>query len=126
MEKRADVILTQEDVRALQQAKAAVGAGLQTLLRHADLTADGVEVLYVAGGFGSRLNGRSAAAIGLLPRELSARIQPVGNAALDGASRLLLDVSAREKLTALPDDIHVIELATDPYFTEHFIKNMTF
>lgn len=120
------IILTQEDVRALQQAKAAVGAGLQTLLRHADLTADGVEVLYVAGGFGSRLNGRSAAAIGLLPRELSARIQPVGNAALDGASRLLLDVSAREKLTALPDDIHVIELATDPYFTEHFIKNMTF
>lgn len=118
--------LTQEDVRALQQAKAAVGAGLQTLLHHADLTADGVEVLYVAGGFGSRLNGRNAAAIGLLPRDLATRIQPVGNAALDGASRLLLDVSAREKLTALPDDIHVIELATDLYFTEHFIKNMTF
>lgn len=120
------VSITQEDIRALQQAKAAVSAGLQTLLHHADLAADEVTALYTAGGFGSRLNGCNAAAIGLLPRELSARIQPVGNAALDGASRLLLGVSAREKLTALPDDIHVIELATDPYFTEHFIKNMTF
>lgn len=121
-----EIILTQEDVRALQQAKAAVGAGLQTLLYHADLAADEVTALYTAGGFGSRLNGRNAAAIGLLPRELSARIQPVGNAALDGATALLLDSHARRRLTALAEKIQVIELATDPYFTEHFIKNMTF
>ena len=99
---------------------------MQTLLHHADLTADAVEVLYSAGGFGSRLNGRNAAAIGLIPRELSARIQPVGNAALDGASRLLLDASARGRITALAEKIQVVELATDPYFTRRFMANMSF
>ena len=120
------VTLTQEDVRALQQAKAAVSAGLQTLLHHADLTADAVEALYTAGGFGSRLNGRNAAAIGLLPSELAPRIKPVGNAALDGAARVLLNDSARQAITDLAQRTQVIELATDPYFTDTFIKNMSF
>ena len=120
------VTITQEDVRALQQAKAAVLAGLQTLLHHADLTADAVETLYTAGGFGSRLNGRNAASIGLLPRGLSAVAQPVGNAALDGAARLLLDDSARQAITDLVRRTQVIELATDTFFTDTFIKNMSF
>ncbi|MBR2319689.1 MAG: DUF4445 domain-containing protein [Clostridia bacterium] len=120
------VSLMQEDIRALQQAKAAVSAGLQTLLHHADLTADEVEILYTAGGFGSRLNGRNAATIGLLPRELSARIQPVGNAALDGASHLLLDANTRAQMAAMADKTRVIELATDPYFVDRFIQNMSF
>ena len=120
------VTLTQEDVRALQQAKAAVSAGLQTLLHHADLTADAVEALYTAGGFGSRLNGRNAAAIGLLPPALAPRIKPMGNAALDGAARLLLNDSARQAIADLAQRTQVIELATDPYFTDTFIKNMSF
>lgn len=118
--------LTQEDIRALQQAKSAVCAGLMTLLHHSNLPAEAVEVLYTAGGFGSRLNGRSAAAIGLLPCGLSLRIEPAGNAALDGAARLLLERSAREQLTALAEKTRVIELATDPYFADQFIKNMAF
>lgn len=122
----AGISLTQEDVRALQQAKAAVCAGLLTLLHHSGVSADEVEVLYTAGGFGSRLNGHSAAAIGLLPQGLSPQIEPAGNAALDGATRLLLDASARERLTALTEKTQVVELATDPYFTDQFIKNMSF
>ena len=121
-----NVFLTQEDIRALQQAKSAVSAGMQTLLHHANVTADEVENLYTAGGFGSRLNGRNAAAIGLIPRALTTHIQPVGNAALDGASRLLLDANAQRRLSALAAKIQVVELATDPYFTEHFVKNMSF
>lgn len=120
------VYLTQEDVRALQQAKGAVSAGLLTLLHHASLTAAEVETLYVAGGFGSRLNRRNAVAIGLLPRDLAASIQPVGNAALDGAAHLLLDLSARHRIAALAAKIQPIELATDPYFTDQFIRNMSF
>ena len=120
------VYLTQEDVRSLQQAKAAVSAGLQTLLRRAHLTADEVEVLYTAGGFGSRLDGRNAAAVGLLPHGLTAHIEAVGNAALDGAARLLLDASARRQITDLARRTQVVELATDPYFADLFIKNMSF
>ena len=120
------VTLSQEDVRALQQAKSAVCAGLMTLLHHSNLSAAEVEVLYTAGGFGSRLNGRNATAIGLLPKGLTASIRPVGNAALDGAARLLLDASAREQMTALAENVQVVELATDPYFTRQFMTNMSF
>ena len=118
--------LTREDIRALQQAKSAVCSGLQTLLHHAGVTADEVTTLYTAGGFGSRLNGSNAAAIGLIPHDLAASIHPVGNAALDGAAALLLDAHARKRLTALTEKIQVIELATDPYFTDRFIRNMSF
>ena len=120
------ISLAQADIRALQQAKSAVCSGLQTLLHHAGITADEVETLYTAGGFGSRMNGRNAAAIGLIPQALATRIQPVGNAALDGAARLLLDAHTREQMTALLEKIQVIELATDPFFTDRFIKNMSF
>ena len=122
----AGITLTQEDIRALQQAKAAVSAGLQTLLHRADLPADGVEVLYTAGGFGSRLNGHNAAAIGLIPRDLATRIRPVGNAALDGAAQLLLDDSACKRITALAANTRTIELASDPYFADLFIEEMNF
>ena len=120
------ITLSQEDVRAIQQAKSAVCAGLMTLLHHSNLSAAEVEVLYTAGGFGSRLNGRNATVIGLLPKGLTAPIRPVGNAALDGAARLLLDASARERMTALAENVQVVELATDPYFTRQFMTNMSF
>ena len=120
------VSLTQEDIRALQQAKAAVSAGVQTLLHRADLAADRVATLYTAGGFGSRLNGRNAAAIGLIPKGLVGRIQPVGNAALDGAAELLLNAHAKRRITALAEKMQVIELATDLFFAEKFIRNMSF
>ena len=120
------ISLTQEDIRALQQAKSAVCSGLQTLLHHAGVTADEMETLYTAGGFGSRLNGRNAAAIGLIPQALATRIRPVGNAALDGAARLLLDAHAKRRMTALVEKIQVISLATDTFFTDNFIRNMSF
>lgn len=120
------VTLTGEDIRALQQAKGAVSAALDTLLHRTALTADGVEELCVAGGFGSRLNGYNAAAIGLIPRALASRIRAVGNAALDGAALLLLDYTARRRVTAMVTNMCTIELATDPYFAEAFIKNLSF
>ena len=95
-------------------------------LSEAGVTADRVETLYTAGGFGSRLGGRNAAAIGLIPSALTSRIEPTGNAALDGAALLLLNEKARQAITALAQKIRVIELATDPYFTDLFIKNMSF
>lgn len=121
-----DVALTQEDIRALQQAKGAVSAALDTLLYRNNLAVDQVEVLHVAGGFGSRLNGYNAAAIGLIPRAMASRIHAVGNAALDGAAMLLLDRTTRETIVGMAKQMTTISLATDPYFVDRFIKNMSF
>ena len=64
---RDGIALAPRDIRAVQLAKAAIAAGIETLMEAANVTADEIETLYIAGGFGSHLNVRSAARIGLIP-----------------------------------------------------------
>ena len=120
------VSITQEDVRALQLAKSAINAGMLTLLDKSGASATDVKQLYVAGGFGNYLNTVNAAKIGLIPRELLGRISIVGNAALAGASMLLLDVSLREKAEKLSKDAKAVELSGDKLFAELYMNGMLF
>ena len=120
------VLLTQRDVRQLQLAKAAVAAGICLLLREQNITCNDLDMLYLAGGFGNRLRVESAVKIGMLPRELSGRIVPVGNAALAGAEQALLDPDSRQTLQAIKDNCHYIELSTAPDFNDTFVEEMSF
>lgn len=118
------VLLTQQDIRMLQLAKSAICAGLLTLLKNAGIHASEVSALYIAGGFGNYLSKESAARIGLLPKALAERAMPVGNAALSGASMLLLNAELRREAEAWAHAAHVSELATDPGFSERFMSGM--
>ena len=120
------VYLTQRDIRQLQLAKAAVAAGIRLLLREQSLTCNDLDMLYLAGGFGNRLRVESAARIGMLPRELSGRIVPVGNAALAGAEQALLEPDSRKMLYTIQTNCRYIELSTDPDFNDTFVEEMTF
>lgn len=122
----ADVALTPADIRALQLSKSAIRSGMDTLLHTAAIGAEQVTALYPAGGFGSYLNPRSAACIGLWPALWTDRVRPLGNAALEGASRLLRDPALRFRAERLAGEIIPVELATDPYFADAFIKNLAF
>ena len=64
------VSLLRRDIRSFQLAKAAVCAGVDTLLRAAGRAASEVETVWLAGGFGCKLSPDSAGAVGLLPRQL--------------------------------------------------------
>jgi histidinol dehydrogenase len=75
----------------VQLAKGAIAAGIRTLMEQAQVTADEIETVYIAGGFGSHLDIASAAQIGLIPGELAEKVRVLGNAALSGAAKLLLD-----------------------------------
>ena len=68
-----NVALWPEDIRAVQLAKASVLGGMQTLMEEAGILPEQIGKFFLAGGFGSRLNLRSAARIGLLPAELISR-----------------------------------------------------
>ena len=114
-----EVQLTQKDVHGLLISKSAIRSGLETLLYRAGITPDEVDIVYLAGGFGSTLHISAAVMIGLLPREISAKIQLVGNAALEGARRLLW----KDKNDSIPL-MRKVDLATDPYFADAFIRNM--
>lgn len=81
----AGIVFTQKDVREIQLAKAAVRAGMETLLLRYGIGYEEIETVYLAGGFGYHMNVGKAAAIGLLPEELAAKVRPVGNSSLEGA-----------------------------------------
>lgn len=121
-----NVFVTPEDVRALQLAKSAIAAGLLTLLHEAGLGSGERLPLFIAGGFGAYLNMRNAERIGLLPRGLARGATAVGNAALAGASVLLLDREAEERAALLARRAQVVELATHPTFAEKFMEAMAF
>ena len=121
-----EVALLPKDVRAVQLAKAAIAAGIETLLETAGVHSSDVEALYIAGGFGNHLNVNSAAAIGLIPDGLASRVHCIGNASLAGAARLLLDQSAAEDARFIADQAKHVSLGGNPRFNEHYIDQMLF
>ena len=120
------VYLTQQDVRQLQLAKAAVAAGIRLLLQEQQLTARDIDAVYLAGGFGNRLRPESAVRIGMLPSQLSRCTIAVGNASLSGAQQVLLSPSRRQTLTAIAEECRYIELSTHRDFNPCFIEEMRF
>ncbi len=120
------VCLSQKDVRMVQLAKSAVCAGMRTLLKTAGLDTGAVEELAVAGGFGSYLSVASAGRIGLLPPELTDRVRVLGNAALAGASMLLLDPAFVPAAETMAKAARAVELSTDPGFMQAYTEGMFF
>jgi len=120
------VCLTAEDIRAVQLCKAAIAAGIDTLLSVTHTRPSDIKRVYLAGGFGSHLNLMSAAGIGLLPRALIPRVKVVGNAALSGASRILLaddDMHDARRIAAMSSHI---ELGGNPTFNALYMEHMMF
>ncbi len=120
------VALLPRDIRAVQLAKAAIAAGMAVLLETAGVGPDEVQVLYVAGGFGSHLNMESAVTIGLLPSGLAGRAQSVGNAALAGASMALLDRDAQQAMARIASAAVPVHLGGNPQFNEAYVEQMLF
>lgn len=121
-----EVWLYQKDIRAVQLAKAAIAAGLETLLNHAKTTPDTVQNFYLAGGFGNHLDMDSAARIGLIPAPLAKKAQAIGNASLDGASMLLLNQTNINKIAALANESQHVALGGNPAFNDAFMEHMLF
>lgn len=120
------VTVTQKDIRMLQLGKSAVCAGIRTLLEAAGLTPEALTELSVAGGFGTYLDIRNAAAIGLYPAELEGKTKVLGNAALAGAAMLLLAEPYVQKSCALAQQAETVDLSTSAVFMAHYVDCMEF
>lgn len=119
-----DILISQADIARLLQAKAAIAAGILTLLTHAGLQPADIRRLYLAGGFGTHMSAANAIAIGLLPGFTVDQIRPVGNTALAGAYIALLDSSILDELARIKDQLEVIELNLDPNFEMTYIDQL--
>ncbi len=122
----ADIVITQKDIREVQNAKAAIAAGIQTLARHAGIKIDDIKKVYLAGGFGNHMNIESAVKIGLIPSELCKKIEFIGNAAGIGAVESLLSEELLEETLNIKKQIRYVELSADKDFSENYIENMIF
>jgi len=122
----APLVLTQEDVRALQLAKSAIRAGFHALCDAAGIEVDEVSHLYLAGGLGCYMNIDDALTIGLLPACLSGRITAIGNSALGGAASAVCDPARIDALSAIAGCCETAELNTSAVFQEGFIAYMMF
>jgi uncharacterized 2Fe-2S/4Fe-4S cluster protein (DUF4445 family) len=115
--------VSETDVAELIQAKAAIAAGVMALLEEAEMDADDLATVYIAGGFGYHLNCQHAMAIGMMPAVDFERIRIIGNASLGGAS-LLLQSDSAHAIESLRENCRVIELNQIESFEDHFIDCM--
>lgn len=118
--------VTQKDIRELQLAKAAIRAGIETLMFTYGITADEIDHVYLAGGFGQGVDVAKAAAIGLIPAELIDVTKAVGNTSLKGAVRFIREPDAQQKLSAIIAASGEVVLADNEYFSKAFMANMDF
>ncbi len=116
--------ITQNDVRAIQLAKAALRAGIELLMHHAGLTE--LHDIRLAGAFGSHIDPVYALVLGLVPDCPVPQVRSVGNAAGAGAVRALLSVAARREMEQAVRHVVKIETATEPAFQAEFIGAMAF
>lgn len=120
------IVLTQKDIRELQLAKAAVRAGVETLLLRYGVQKEQVKRIYLAGGFGYRLDTEKAIVIGMLPEEFGDRIQAVGNSCLAGVVKYLQEESGADALQRLVRISKEINLSMDCDFNENYMEAMMF
>ena len=116
------ISVTQNDVRAIQLAKAALYAGVRLLMDK--LGIDSVDRIRLAGAFGSHIDVKYAMVLGLIPDCALENVTSAGNAAGSGAHIALVDSNAREEIEREIRRIEKIETAVEPRFQEHFVEAM--
>lgn len=121
-----EVLLTQKDIRELQLAKGAIVAGVNTMLTKCNLKTEDVDKCYLAGAFGTYLDGKCAKLIGLLPDIETENIIPIGNAALLGATCVLMEDGGFELANKIATKAIHISLSDEKEFREEYIKGMNF
>src|SRR4029077_18141693 len=106
------IAATQNDVRAIQLAKAALYAGVRLLMDHAGI--ETVDEIRLAGAFGSQIDPFHAMVLGLIPERPVDRAKPAANAAGPGALIALLSAAARRELEGVVRRVEKIETAVEP------------
>ncbi|TRL39866.1 ASKHA domain-containing protein [Rhizobium straminoryzae] len=116
------ITVTQNDIRAIQLAKAALYAGVKLLMDRQGVAT--VDRIGLAGAFGTFIDPTYAMVLGLIPDCDLGRVKAVGNAAGTGARMCLLNRDHRREIEALVGRIEKIETALEPSFQQHFVDAM--
>jgi uncharacterized 2Fe-2S/4Fe-4S cluster protein (DUF4445 family) len=114
----------QNDIRAIQLAKAALYAGIKLLMQYQEV--DKVDRIRFAGAFGSHIDVKYAMVLGLIPDCILTDVSSAGNAAGTGARIALLNEESRAEIEQVVRNVEKIETAVEPNFQQLFIDAMAF
>ncbi|MDK2929876.1 MAG: hypothetical protein PWR07_7 [Bacillota bacterium] len=117
-----DIYISEPDVKNLIRSKAAVYAGIRSMLRMVDQDISDIKKILVAGGFGNYLNVRKAIEIGLLPDLPESVYRYVGNTSVEGAKMCLLRREARREVELVARRMTYLELSVGNTFMEEFVS----
>lgn len=120
------VYVTQKDIREVQLAKGAIAAGIMLLVEETAVTVDTIEQVLIAGAFGNYMSPESACQLSMIPPTLRNRIIPIGNAAGEGAKRVLLNSDEYQWAQQISSLCKYLELAAHPDFQDVFIDCLSF
>jgi uncharacterized 2Fe-2S/4Fe-4S cluster protein (DUF4445 family) len=114
--------ITQNDVRAIQLAKAALYAGARLLMDR--MGVEKLDRITLAGAFGSHIDVKYAMVLGMIPDCDLPKVTSAGNAAGTGARIALLNRKSREEIAAVVRKVEKVETAVEPMFQQHFVEAM--
>lgn len=120
----SDIVITEGDVKNLLRAKAAIFAGMKTLLQMLEMELEQIDRVIIAGGFGNYLNVEQAIKIGLLPDIDPDRYTFIGNSSVKGACLALLSADAYREAVGLGQKMTYMELAAGNTFMDEYISAM--
>ena len=120
-----DIVLTQPDVRMLQQSKAAIRAAIDIVLDESGTTYDEITEIFLTGAFGSDLRMEDVSRIGMFPTFPDATVIQLQNGAVLGAD-MLLDENVRGQISDLLQKINYIPLMNNSKFDELFVASLAF
>lgn len=120
-----NVILTQNDIREIQMAKAAIRSGIDILIKNYGVEEKDIKNVYLAGGFGNGINVTSAANIGIIPPQIADRVVSLGNSSLGGAIKCVMG-DLKNEVEYIRRISKEIILGNDDEFSEKYFESMNF
>lgn len=121
-----EIIITQDAIREIQLAKAAILTGIELTAYELRLPLANISKVHLAGGFGFYLNLDSAYTLGLFPEEFRGKVQIAGNTSLLGAVKALFHSEEMLKLPTVLAESMVMDLSMNKNFQEFFLHRIHF
>ncbi|KXB05631.1 hypothetical protein AKJ49_00360, partial [candidate division MSBL1 archaeon SCGC-AAA382A03] len=117
-----DITITQKDIREVQKAKGAIQAAARIMMD--ELNVEKIDQVFLAGAFGNYIDKESGRTIGLFPECDLDKVEPLGNAAGEGAKLALIDKEKMKEADKIPDLIKFIEIAGTEEFKNHYMETL--
>lgn len=119
------ISVTQEDIRKMQLAKAAIYAGIKVLMRQLGIETGDINKIFISGSFGNSINPESALLTALIPAVSPSRVKFIKDAPLEGAKRFILSKKIQTELVSILSRVKRIPLIRRD-FQERFAESMRF